>query len=147
MVLPSRAFIPLLSVAFLFTAPLMQAQEAPLPDLGLVGNRLPPLKWEEMTPEQKAMVEHLLEGPRTSLGGPFNVMLRSPEIGDLEQEFGGKLRFLDTMPVRLRELAIITTARHWTAQYEWTVHRAAAERGGLSKEIIEAIRTGQASAR
>ena len=133
----------LVSATFLLAASIIWAQGPPIPDLGLVGNRFPPLKWEDMTPEQKAMVEHLLEGPRNSLGGPFNIMLRSPEIGDLAQEFGGKLRFLDTMPVRLRELAIIITARYWTAQFEWTVHRAAAERSGVSKEIIEAIRQGK----
>ncbi len=131
-----------LAATLFLTASVTWAQGPPIPDLGLVGNRFAPLKWEEMTPEQKAMVEHLLEGPRTSLGGTFNVQLRSPEIGDLSQEFGGKLRFLDTMPPRLRELAIIITARHWTTQFEWLVHRRAAEDAGLAPEIIEAIRQG-----
>lgn len=112
-------------------------------DLGLVGNRFPALTWDQMTPEQRTMVEHLLAGPRTSLGGPFNIMLRSPEIGDLAQEFGGKLRFLDTMPAKLRELAIIITARHWTAQFEWSAHRAAAARTGLPEATIAAIRDGR----
>ena len=135
--------IPRFTTTLLLLATTVWAQGPPIPDLGLVGNRFPPLKWEEMTPEQKAMVEHLLEGPRTSLGGTFNVQLRSPEIGDLSQEFGGKLRFLDTMPTRLRELAIIITARYWTTQFEWLVHRRAAEDAGLAPEIIEAIRQGR----
>ncbi len=119
------------------------AQE-PARDLGLVGNRFAPLKWEEMTPEQRAMVEHLTSGPRgNNLGGPFNVLLRSPEMGDLAQEMGGKLRFLESMPAKLREMAIILTARAWDAQYEWQAHRRAAARAGLDESIIQAIAEGR----
>jgi len=36
-------------------------------------------------------------------------------------------------------LAIIITARNWTAQFEWNAHRRAAEQAGLAVPIIEAI--------
>ena len=36
-----------------------------------------------MTPEQKAMIDHLLAGDRGTVTGPFNVLLRSPEMGDM----------------------------------------------------------------
>ena len=42
-------------------------------------------------------------------------------------------------PPKLRELAIIVTARHWTAHYEWYAHRRAAAQAGLKEEIITAI--------
>lgn len=112
-------------------------------DLGLVGNRFPPPAWADMTPEQQAMIAHTLAGPRDSLGGPFNVLLRSPEMGDLAQEFGASMRFLTSIPAKLRELAIIVTARHWTAQFEWTAHSGAARNAGLSEEIIQAIAEGR----
>lgn len=129
--------------AFLAVAGIAWAQ-APTRDLGLVGNRFAPLKWEDMTPEQQAMVEHLTSGPRgNNLGGPFNVLLRSPEMGDLAQEMGGKLRFLESMPAKLRELAIILTARAWDAQFEWQAHRRAAARAGLDEAIIQAIAEGR----
>jgi hypothetical protein len=47
-------------------------------DPKLVGNRFPPLQWAEMSEAQKEMTRNILAGPRTSLGGPFNVMLRAP---------------------------------------------------------------------
>jgi|KBSMisStandDraft_5_1062788.scaffolds.fasta_scaffold323826_2 4-carboxymuconolactone decarboxylase len=109
----------------------------------LRGNRFKPLKYDEMTPAQKAMVEHLIAGPRGGVNGPFNVLLRSPEIGDLGQEFGGAARFKSSLPQRLYELAILVTARHWTAQYEWQAHHRSALQAGLSAAICDAIAAGR----
>src|ERR1044071_9381498 len=54
------------------------AQEAR--KLDLRGDRFKPLTWEQLNPAQKTMVNDLLAGSRTSLSGPFNVLLRSPEM-------------------------------------------------------------------
>jgi 4-carboxymuconolactone decarboxylase len=112
------------------------------PPFTLVGDRFKPLTWDEMTPEQRTMIEHLLSGDRKGVGGPFNILLRSPEMGDLAQQFGGSMRFHSSIPPRLNELAIIVTARFWTAQYEWNAHRRAAAQAGLSEEIIQAVAAG-----
>ena len=109
----------------------------------LRGNRFKPLKYDEMTPAQKTMVEHLIAGPRGGVNGPFNVLLRSPEIGDLGQEFGASTRFKSSLPQRLYELAILVTARHWTAQYEWQAHHRSALQAGLSAAICDAIAAGR----
>lgn len=120
------------------------AQQPPdLKALGLTGGRFAPPTWEQMTPEQRAMIQNVLAGPRGNLGGPFNVLLRSPEMGDQLQRFGASMRFLESMPAKLREMAIIMTARHWTSQFEWQVHAAAARQAGLSDEIINSIRDGR----
>jgi 4-carboxymuconolactone decarboxylase len=123
---------------------LMAQAPAPNPrDVQLVGDRFKPLKYDEMTPEQKKMMEHLVSGERRGAGGPFNVLLRSPEMGDLAQEFGAQMRFHSSLPRKLNEMAIIITARHWTAQYEWNAHRAAAAQAGLKEPIIQAIAAGK----
>jgi 4-carboxymuconolactone decarboxylase len=120
-----------------------QAQ-APNPrDVQLVGDRFKPLKWDEMTPAQKTMMEHLVNGERRGAGGPFNVLLRSPEMGDLVQQFGAQMRFHSSLPRKLNEMAIIITARHWTAQYEWNAHRTAAAQAGLNESIILSIAAGK----
>jgi len=119
---------------------------APRPDprtIQLRGNRFKPLTYDEMTAAQKTMVEHLLAGPRGGVTGPFNVLLRSPEIGDLGQEFGASTRFKSSLPQRLYELAILVTARHWTAQYEWQAHHRSALQAGLSAAICDAIAAGR----
>jgi len=135
------------AVAFAFVGSVVaQAPPAQRPDprnIQLRGNRFKPLKYDEMTPAQKTMVEHLLAGPRGGVNGPFNVLLRSPEIGDLGQEFGGAARFKSSLPQRLYELAILVTARHWTAQYEWQAHHRSALQAGLSAAICDAIAQGR----
>jgi 4-carboxymuconolactone decarboxylase len=132
-------------VACLLTATVFSAQ-APKPnprDVKLVGNRFRPLTWDEMNPAQKTMIEHLYSGERAGATGPFNVLLRSPEMGDLAQQFGASMRFHSSLPRKLNEMAIIMTARYWTAQYEWSAHRKLAADAGLSESTIQAIATGK----
>lgn len=109
----------------------------------LAGNRFAPLAYADMTPAQQRMIEDILGGERRSAGGPFNVLLRSPEMGDLAQKFGAAMRFHSSLPRRLNEMAILITARHWTSHYEWYVHRRAAQEAGLEQAIIEAIAAGR----
>jgi 4-carboxymuconolactone decarboxylase len=104
----------------------------------LRGDRYRPLTYDEMTPAQKTMLERLLAGPRGGADGPFNVLLRSPEMGDLAQQFGAA-RFITPVPRRLWEMAVLLTARHWTSQFEWYAHRRGAEQAGLSPAICDAI--------
>lgn len=125
---------------------LMVAQaQAPAPgEIHLRGDRFKGLTYAEMTPAQKTMMQHLLAGDRHgSTNGPFNVMLRSPEMGDMLQAFGAQVRFHSDLPPKLRELAIITTARYWTVQYEWSAHRRGAQAAGLPQPVIDAIAAGK----
>jgi 4-carboxymuconolactone decarboxylase len=123
-----------------------QAPNTQRPDprsLRLRGDRFKPLAYDEMTPAQKTMIDHLLSGPRAGANGPFNVLLRSPEMGDLAQQFGASTRFKTSMPPKLNELAIIITARQWTSQYEWQAHHRAALQAGLAPAIADAIAQGR----
>jgi 4-carboxymuconolactone decarboxylase len=119
------------------------AQTPKPPALNFVGDRFKPLTYEQMTPAQKTMVDHLLAGERRGANGPFNVLLRSPELGDLAQQLGAQVRFHSSLPRKLNELAIIITARHWTAQYEWYAHKRAALEAGLNPAIVDAIAGGK----
>jgi 4-carboxymuconolactone decarboxylase len=119
------------------------AQTPATRDLNLRGDRFKPLTYDQLTPEQKTMVEHLFAGERGGMNGPFNVLLRSPEMGDLAQKLGAQLRFHSTLTAKQRELAIIITARYWTAQYEWTAHRQLALKAGISPAIADAIAAGK----
>ncbi len=111
--------------------------------LVLVGDRFKPLKYDEMTPEQKTMIDHLLAGERGGANGPFNVLLRSPEVGDLGQQFGGAMRFRTGLPRDVSEVIIIMTGRFWMAQYEWNSHRNAALQNGVAPAIVDAIAAGK----
>ena len=119
------------------------AQTSAPPQLQLRGDRFKPLKWEEMTPAQKAMIEHLISGERGTTTGPFNVLLRSPEMGDLAQKFGAEMRYHSSIPRKLNELAILITARHWKAQYEWYAHRRDGLKYGLEQNVIDSLATAK----
>src|SRR5438105_14397 len=90
----------------LFACILHAQSPATPPKLELRGDRFKPLTWEQLTPEQKTLVEHIRAGERTALTGPFNVLLRSPEMGDLAQKFGAETRFHSSIPRPLNEFAI-----------------------------------------
>ena len=126
--------------SFLLSTLVLAAQQRP--EINLQGDRFAALTWETMTPEQRKMAESVLSGPRAALGGPMNILLRSPAMGDLAQQFGASMRFLTSMPAKQRELAIILVARHWTAQFEWQAHARAAEQAGLDAAIIRDIAEG-----
>jgi 4-carboxymuconolactone decarboxylase len=137
---------PVVVAALTIVAAVAQTPSAP-PNFTLTGDRFKPLTWDQMSPAQKTMVQHILAGDRKNLGGPFNVLLRSPEMGDLAQSFGAQARFHSSLPPRLNELAIIVTARFWMVQYEWNAHRKAAATAGVSEDTIQAIATGKRPAK
>src|SRR6478609_6848386 len=119
------------------------AQTLTMTDLKLRGDRFRPLTASELNPEQKTLVEHLLSGERGTLSGPFNVLLRSPEMGDLAQNLGTYIRFRTTVPRKLNEFAILITARALNVQYEWAAHHKYALQAGLSPAIIDAVAVGK----
>jgi len=107
--------------------------------------RFAPLTDDTMTPDQKRVVGNIWSTPRDgSLGlGPFNSLLRSPELADRVQRVGEYLRFQSSLHARLTELAILVTARKWTAQFEWWAHLPLALKAGLDPRIAEAISRGE----
>lgn len=109
---------------------------------------------EQLTPEQRAVVDAIRSGPRAQLkssaasapgpiGGPFNVLLRSPGVGMIIQRLGEEIRFRSSIPARLNEMAILITARHHTSQYEWYAHHKLAMENGLDPAVAEAIAEGR----
>src|SRR5258708_25190948 len=107
------------------------------------GDRLRPLTAEELTPEQRGLVDALLSGPRGDLNGPFNVYLRSPDLGDRLQRVGEFIRFRTSLPDRLNQFAILITAREWTAQYVWHAHYGQAIKAGLNPGVAADIAAGK----
>jgi len=105
--------------------------------------RLPPLPEAALTVAQRTAAAALVAGRRGALFGPFVPLLRSPQLLDRAQRLGEYLRYESGVPVRLRELAILLTARHYRQAYEWHVHAPAASQAGLAASLIDAIGTGK----
>ena len=112
--------------------------------------RLAPLDLATLTPEQQRALDEVLAGPRgaqaapgTIPRGPVETWLRSPGLCDPAQKLGAHVRFANSLPADLAELAIILTGAHWRAQFEFWAHARAAARAGVPDAVIEAIREGR----
>jgi 4-carboxymuconolactone decarboxylase len=137
--MPRRILVTIVLLASAAAIPLaMQMRE-----LNLRGDRFAPLAAGQLTPAQKQMVDDLLAGSRSTLGGPFNVLLRSPEMGNLAQKLGEYIRFRSAVPRRLNEMAILMTARWWASQYEWHAHKTLAIEAGLSAAVVDDLQAGR----
>ncbi|MEE9255039.1 MAG: carboxymuconolactone decarboxylase family protein, partial [Pseudomonadales bacterium] len=111
--------------------------------------RIETLLPEQMTDEQLKVYDAIRSGPRgrvhgdrIGLTGPFNAWIRAPGFADLAQQLGAHLRFETSLSPRLSELAIIVVGRHMRASFEFAAHAVLAVQGGISAEVVEAIRTG-----
>ncbi len=102
--------------------------------------RVPALKPEEMTDEQKRVDQEIGSTRSGRAGGPFAIWLRDPALADQANQFGNYLRNATSLANPLQEIAILVTARHWTAQYEWWVHKRRALEAGVHEDVVEAIR-------
>jgi 4-carboxymuconolactone decarboxylase len=107
--------------------------------------RLAVLAESQMSGEQRALMRALRSGPRGKgivPRGPFAAWLHAPEFGQLAQALGAHCRYKTALPARLSEFAILCTARQWRAQYEWYAHAPMAEKAGVARKTIDALRTG-----
>jgi 4-carboxymuconolactone decarboxylase len=107
------------------------------------GRRFPLLTEATMTPRQRESYQAIVSGPRQGARGPFNALLRSPEVADRVQKVGEYIRFQSSIPTALNEMAILVTGRFWGAQYEFWAHSRLARQAGLADAIIDAIAEGR----
>ena len=105
--------------------------------------RPPILDRAHLTDAQREVHDRILTGPRGIVEGPLRVWLQSPEMAAQAQEFGAFCRYRTRLPPALSELAIIIVGAYWQAGFEWAIHAPTAERAGVSRATIEAIRTGR----
>jgi 4-carboxymuconolactone decarboxylase len=108
-------------------------------------SRLPAFAMDNLSTEQQALVEAIKSGPRGRFHneGPFAVYLHAPGYGKLAQALGGYLRYHTSLPPRLKEFAILCTAQHWKAQYEWHAHAPMAENDGVKPAAIRDLKSGR----
>ena len=106
--------------------------------------RFPELTPEEMTEEQRQVAEAIQAGPRgAGLRGPFNALMRSPQLCDLVQRVGAYVRYSSSIPAHLNELAICMAGRKWGAQYEFYAHRRLGIEAGLAPATLDSIANGR----
>jgi len=107
--------------------------------------RFAPLKAEELNPAQKAWADAIAVPPRNAkfVNPPYRAYIRNPDLAPRLSALSDYLRWNTSLPPRLSELAILITARQWTAQYEWFAHYPLALKGGLDPSIANDIAAGK----
>jgi len=105
--------------------------------------RLPLPRREELSGAAAQIYDSLADpkgGSIRGLRGPGGIHLHSPQLALHTRALNHYLRREAGLGGRLRELAILTTARELDSQIEWTAHEPEALREGLSSQIVDVIR-------
>jgi 4-carboxymuconolactone decarboxylase len=122
---------------------LEDAPAAAVPPQAAPAPRLPQLTTEQLNPQQRALADEILKVSSVGIGGPYNSMLRSPEMGERLFALLDYLRFKSSVPRRLNEFAILIQARVWTSQVEWLAHYPLAIKEGLSEATAADLKAGR----
>jgi 4-carboxymuconolactone decarboxylase len=105
--------------------------------------RFPKPVMEQLNPEQQAVASEVLKQSSAGLGGPYGMLIKSPELLKRYLLMTEYLRQKTSLPHRLNEMAILLEARLWDAQYEWWAHEPLARKAGVPDAVIEDIRAGK----
>jgi len=106
-------------------------------------SRLPLPKREALDEQGKRVYDSVLDPKRPTLAGfqgPAGIWLHSPRVGEPFREMNRILRNEVPLEPRLRELAILVTAREFDSQFEWTAHEPVALKEGLDPGILDAVK-------
>lgn len=101
--------------------------------------RLRTLSPSEMSDDQKNIYAESTASKRGVVTPPLRAWIHAPEMARHASRLGAFLRYDTTLGPRYSELAILVTARHWSAQFEWYAHKKMALEAGLEPAIIDAI--------
>ena len=107
------------------------------------GFRLPLLKRDELDDDGKKMYDLAVNpNSRTIAGlqGPAGIQLYTPKLASLEHDHNQYLRYEAGFSPRVRELAILVTAREMNSQFEWTAHEPVGLQEGLDRNVVEIIK-------
>jgi 4-carboxymuconolactone decarboxylase len=105
--------------------------------------RFPQLTIDQLSAAQKSLGEQILKVSSAGLGGPYNLMLRSPVFGQKMFDLLFYLRWQTSVPMKLNEFAILIIARQWHSQVEWFAHEPLALKAGLSPSIVAELKSGE----
>jgi 4-carboxymuconolactone decarboxylase len=105
--------------------------------------RFPQLKVDQLSEQQRPFADEILKVSSIGISGPYNMMLRSPVMGERMFAMLDYLRFNTSVPKRLNEFAILIQARLWTSQVEWTAHYPLALKAGLPQAVADDLKAGK----
>jgi 4-carboxymuconolactone decarboxylase len=107
------------------------------------GFRLPLPERDELDEAGRGAYDRLVDpegGTIKGLRGPGGIQLYSARLAELGHPLNQYLRFQSGLGGRVRELAILTTARECDSQFEWAAHEPEALREGIPQALVDLIK-------
>ena len=105
--------------------------------------RFPQLTLDQLSGAQKPLGDQVMKISSVGIGGPYNLLLRSPVLGQRLFDLFDYLRWKTSVPTRLNEFAILIIGRQWRSQVEWFAHAPIATKAGLSCDIIAELKANK----
>lgn len=105
--------------------------------------RFPQLTPDQLSDAQKRLAEQVMKVSSVGIGGPYNLLLRSPVLGQRLFDLFDYLRWNTSVDLRLNEFAILIVGRQWRSQVEWFAHVPIALKAGLSADIITELKANK----
>ena len=105
--------------------------------------RFPQLTLDQLNEQQKPLGDQIVKVSSVGIGGPYNLLLRSPVLGQRLFDLFDYLRCKTSVPTRLNEFAILIIGRQWRSQVEWFAHAPIAAKAGLAADIIAELKANQ----
>ena len=102
--------------------------------------RIPAVTVESIPQDQKAIFNEISQQRGGAFPGPISVMINVPEVAKRGAHLSEYLRRGSTLPSKLQELAMLTTARELDCQFIWNAHAAFGRQSGLSDELVNNLR-------
>jgi 4-carboxymuconolactone decarboxylase len=105
--------------------------------------RFPQLIFDQLSEAERPLGEQVMKVSSVGIGGPYNLLLRSPVLGQRMFDLFDYLRWKTSVPTRLNEFAILIIGRQWRSQMEWFAHVPIATKAGLSGDIIAELKANK----
>lgn len=107
------------------------------------GCRLPLPARDDLDAAGQAVYDRLVDPQAKTIAGlrgPGGIQLHSPRLAELSAPLNHYLRWDTDFGGRVRELAVLVTAREFDSQFEWSAHEPVALREGIAQDLIDIIK-------
>ena len=104
--------------------------------------RIAPATRDSVPAEQRAAFDTFVQQRgNVPSQGPLSIMIHVPEMLQRGEHLRAYLRGdAASLPVKIRELAMILTARELDCQFIWNAHAALARQAGVRDDIVDRLR-------
>src|ERR1700744_5000590 len=106
---------------------------------------LPADQWDEAVQRSLSVMLPPERGNPQDASNALGTFVNHPALTKAFLRFNVHLLMSSTLPVRIRELAILRVAHRRDCDYEWSHHVDMAKEAGITDDEIAAVRRGEAS--